>query len=322
MTAAVAAGRSASGHGVRPFDSGRDLTALADLIEVGFAEKLDHSGRRMVRGLRTLGRLGWLGGLLSRWLLPPAANPRGYVWEEEGVVLGNASLLPVKGYPQRWVMANVVVLPEKRRKGIGRSLVNKSIAHARERGAQEIILQVDRDNVGATSLYHALGFSSSVMRTTWVGRMSQMNLSPSTNPIVRRRQASEWRQQLQLARNLHPEGLIWPYPSSAAYFRPRMWHQHLGLRLDRHWVWSKGGRLIGSISLRWGPEPGYLRLILLVDDEGREQIEGDLIAASLRPIQPFGDVIMLDYPADVAASTLRQIGFSEQRQLVWMRLKL
>jgi ribosomal protein S18 acetylase RimI-like enzyme len=322
LTAAVSAGQSASGHGLRPFDSGRDLMALADLIEIGFAENLDRSGRRMVRGLRSMGRLGWLGGLLSRWLLPPAGNPRGFVWEEEGVVLGNASLLPVTGYLHRWVMANVVVLPKERRKGIGRSLVNKSIEYARAGGAREIILQVDHDNIGATSLYHSLGFSSSSPRATWVGRMSQVNLPTSINPYVRRRKTSEWRQQWQLAQSLHPEGLVWPYPSSAAYFRPSVWQQHLGLHFDRHWVWSEGDRLIGSISLRRGYEPGNLRLILLVDEKGREKIEGELIAASLGPLQPFGDVIMLDYPAGVAAARLRQIGFLEQRRLVWMRLKL
>ena len=94
------------------------------------------------------------------------------------------------------------------------------------------------------------------------------------------------------------------------------------MRLDRHWVWSEGDRLIGSISLRRGYEPGNLRLILLVEEKGKEKVEGELIAASLGPLQPFGDVIMLDYPAGVAASRLRQIGFLEQRRLVWMRLKL
>jgi GNAT superfamily N-acetyltransferase len=289
---------------------------------MGFAENLDRSGRRMVRGLRSMGKLGWLGGLLSRWLLPPAANPKGFVWEEEGAVIGNASLLPVTGYPHRWVMANVVVLPKERRKGIGRLLVNRSIEYARDRGASEIILQVDHDNVGATSLYHSLGFSSSIPRTTWVARMSQVNLPTSINSNVRRRKTSEWRQQWQLARSLHPDGVMWPYPSSAAYFRPRVWQQQLGLRLDRHWIWSEGDRLIGSISLRGGYETRNLRLILMVEERRQEQIESDLIGAALRPLQPFSDVIKLDYPLGVAASTLRQIGFSEQRHLVWMRLKI
>jgi hypothetical protein len=218
-------------------------------------------------------------------------------------------------------MANVVVIPEERRRGIGQSLVKKSIAYACMRGAKEIILQVDHDNEGAISLYHSLGFSSSTPRTTWVGRMSQVNISPVKNPLVRRRETSEWRQQWHMAQVLYPEGLLWPYPTSAAYFRPRAWQQHLGLRLNRHWVWSEGGQIIGSSSLRWGIEPGNVRLILLVEPEGREGIEAELIAAALHSLHPLGDVILLDYPTGVATSTLQQIGLAEQRTLVWMHLK-
>ncbi len=321
MTATVAAGPSASGRGIRPFDPGRDLSALADLIEVGFAQNLDPSGQRLVRGLRALGRFGWLGGQLSRWLLPPAANPQGYVWEQDGVVLGNASLLPVTGYPQRWVLANVVVLPGQRRRGIGRILVKESIQHARRRGAQEIILQVDHDNEGAISLYHKLGFRSSIPRTSWVGRLSHMSL-PAEQPQVRRRERSEWQQQYRLARVLHPEGLVWPFPASAGYFRPRVLAKPLGLGADRHWVWVEDDRIDGSASLRWGLEAGSLRLILLVEQERKGELEGALVTAALNTLQPFGDVVQLDYPKDVAGSTFKEIGFSAQRHLLWMRLLL
>jgi ribosomal protein S18 acetylase RimI-like enzyme len=179
LTAAVTAGRPKRGHGLRRFDPGRDLSALADLIEAGFAERLDPSGRRMVRGLRLFGKLGWLGGLLGRWFLPPAANPQGFVWEEQGAVIGNASLLPVTNYSQRWVMANVVVLPERRRRGIGRTLVTRSIEHARSRGAREIILQVDLNNEAATALYLGLGFKAYEPRTTWIWGWD----SRLTNPV-------------------------------------------------------------------------------------------------------------------------------------------
>ena len=306
---------------MRPFNPGRDLSALADLIEVGFSKSLDRSGRRMVQGMRSLGRLGWLGGVLSRWVLPPAANPRGFVWEEDGRVLGNASLLPVLGYPHRWVMANVAVLPDQRRRGIGRSLVTASIGDAQHRGAHEIILQVDQENEDARLLYQSMGFTSSPPRTTWIGRVDQA-LEPTVASQVRRRVGSEWRNQWELARGLHPEGLVWPYPISAGYFRPRAWQQRLGLDLDRHWVWFEDERLLGSVSLRWGFEPGQLRMILLVEPESRGQIELSLITASLRNIQPMGDFIVMDYPMGAAEQIFRGMGFKVQRNLIWMRLAL
>ena len=322
MTAAVTAGARSTRRGIRRFDARRDLSALADLIELGFAENLDRSGRQMVQGLRTLGKLGWIGGWLSRWLLPPAANPKGYVWEANGVVQGNASMLPVTGYPSRWVMANVVVLPEQRRKGIARALVTQSIDDARKHGAREIILQVDQDNEGAMALYQSLDFSASPPRTTWTGRIASLNLTPGNPPNVRRRAQGEWRDQWRLAQTLHPEGLVWPFPPSPGYFREQSWSQRLGLRIDRHWVWSDSERLAGSVSLRWGLETGTLRLILLVDHPQRGIIEGELITAAARQLGQTNASIVLDYPSGVAESILNQVGLTERRQLVWMHLKL
>ncbi len=322
MTAAVTAGARSTQRGIRRFDARRDLSALANLIELGFAENLDRSGRQMVQGLRTLGKLGWIGGWLSRWLLPPAANPKGYVWEVNGVVQGNASLLPVTGHPSRWVMANVVVLPQQRRKGIARALVTQSIAYARNHGAREIILQVDQDNEAAMALYQSLDFSASPPRTTWTGRSASLNLVPGDLPNVRRRLQGEWRDQWRLAQTLHPEGLVWPFAQSPGYFKEQGWSQRLGLRVDRHWVWSDGERLAGSASLRWGLETGTLRLILLVDHPQRGNIEGDLITVALRQLARTNTSIVLDYPSGIAEAMLGQLGLVKRRQLVWMHLKL
>jgi hypothetical protein len=129
-------------------------------------------------------------------------------------------------------------------------------------------------------------------------------------------------QQWNLARALHPEGLIWPFPPSAGYFRPQAWKAHIGMRLDRHWVRFDGDQLIGSSSLRWGYEPGTLRLVLLVKKEQRGQIERELILAALEKGTPFGEIVQMDYPSGVADPSLRELGFKEQRTLIWMNLNL
>src|SRR3972149_2177395 len=91
-----------SRHGGRcPVGVTRALLPLADLLELVFGPDLDSAGRQLVRDMRALGRFGWLGGVLSRLILPPAAAPRGYVWEEAGRIVGNASLLPVAGHAER-----------------------------------------------------------------------------------------------------------------------------------------------------------------------------------------------------------------------------
>src|SRR5512134_3714944 len=108
---ATAAPRALPGDGMRLVDPRRDLSGLADVIESAFADSLDLAGRRMADEMRRYGRLGWLGWLLGRFLLPPAAYPKGYVWIEDGHLVGNASLMPVQGAADRWVLANVAVYP-------------------------------------------------------------------------------------------------------------------------------------------------------------------------------------------------------------------
>ena len=167
MTAGVLARQAPATSGLRPIDPRRDMAQVADLIEVAFRGDLDPMGRRMVREMRAMGRAGWIGWALSRVLLPPAARPQGFVWEQDGRVVGNAGVLPVRGFPERWVLANVAVSPEYRRRGIGRQMVEAAIDHARQGGGESLYLQVGQDNGPARYLYEALGFQTLTTRTSW-----------------------------------------------------------------------------------------------------------------------------------------------------------
>jgi hypothetical protein len=166
-----------------------------------------------------------------------------------------------------------------------------------------------------------LGFKAYEPRTTWIGRGSKLNIAVTSDSKVRRRQAKEWHQQWQLARKLYPEGIIWPYPLNSAYFHQRGW-KALGMGFERHWVRFEQQRLIGSLSLRLGLEPGTLRLILMVDEDFRGSIESELISGALSSYPSLSDVIQFDYPTGVADADIRRLGFSENRKLIWMQLNL
>ena len=58
MTAGAIARPSKSSPGLRTIDPRRDMGQVADLIEIAFRGDLDGTGRRMVREMRTLGRIG------------------------------------------------------------------------------------------------------------------------------------------------------------------------------------------------------------------------------------------------------------------------
>ena len=322
MTAAVSAGSHSRDHGLRPFDARHDLGALADLIETSFAEQLDQAGRQMVAGMRLLSRLGWLGWLLSRWLLPPAANPIGYVWEQDGQVVGNASLMPVRNYGRRWVMANVAVQPRYRRHGIGSRLVGAAIETARERGARQVILQVDQENQAAQSMYGQFGFKLLTDRSTWFRPRGLAPTHTTEDTRARVREDDEWQDQFTLASRLHPEGLIWPFPTVASIFRPRGLAGWTGAASYLHWVWRTAENLEASLSLRPGVEPGIQRLVLVASPAARDLAEGALLDCVLARPASKRTAFVIDYPTGVAGPAFSERGFIERRQLRWMGLEL
>ncbi len=314
MTAGAIAQASQSSRGLRTIDPRRDMGQVADLIEITFRGDLDGTGRRMVREMRTLGRIGWVGWAISRLLLPPSARPLGFVWEEDGRIVGNANLLPVSGHPRRWVMANVAVHPEYRRRGIARQMIGASDELALKAGAEAIYLQVERHNKAALTLYRSMGYVALATRTTW--RRSRGLPNPnriSQGEAVRLRRASEWTQQWALAKRVSPEGIIWPHPLDPGYFRPAgIFRRQAKLHLVRR----EAGRLVGSLSVH-----GTIvqRFALLVDPALQGQIEEELLSQALNRVRARRRSILLDYPTDVAVETLRGLGFREERALTWMR---
>ena len=123
---------AASTPQMRPFDARRDLQTVADLIELGFSETLDDEGLRYLSQMRATAtsykQFGWLGiaGYLGNFSMA------GYVWEEAGQLVGNLNLIPyLAGARRNYLIANVVVHPNYRRKGIGRALTVRAIEQAR-----------------------------------------------------------------------------------------------------------------------------------------------------------------------------------------------
>ncbi len=53
---------------------------------------------------------------------------------------------------------NVAVLPEFRRNGIAKALVERFVEHARELGTENILLEVRTSNLTAINLYEKMGF--------------------------------------------------------------------------------------------------------------------------------------------------------------------
>lgn len=310
MTAAAVVSPSAV-DGLRPVDPRRDLVGLADLIETAFAETLDRQGHEMTSEMRRFGRLGWLGWMLGHLVLPPAAFPQGYVWTEDGVLVGNASLLPVESAPQRWVLANVSVLPGRRRRGIARALVAACLELAAARSAEEVILQVKAGNEGARSLYAAFGFESRGTRVTW--RQSRPIGFTATDP-ARRRHPGEWEAHWELIQGLHPHGLVWPYPLRRSMFRPPSWPTG---GIWEHWVWPESGPIAAAASGRID-STGAFHVFLVCSPASRGRAEAPLVETIRRDVSARGGLLRIETDDDPEGPGLAPLGFLSEQRLTWM----
>lgn len=80
-----------------------------------------------------------------------------------GVVDGYAGLFAPHGAHEGDIQT-IAVAPEARRSGLGRTLILSLIAEARERGVEQVFLEVRADNPGAEHLYETLGFEQIAVR--------------------------------------------------------------------------------------------------------------------------------------------------------------
>src|SRR5512145_1124148 len=167
---------------LRPLNVLRDLSAVADLIEVCFSPTMDNDGQRYLSDMRRASHddsfLRWASRMTETASLPMM----GYVWEQDGQIIGNASLIPFRDKGKRiYLIANVATHPDHRRRGIGRILTQRAIAHARKKNTTSIWLHVRDDNPGAIKLYEDLGFQEVARRTDWQANPDSSFPKPPTD---------------------------------------------------------------------------------------------------------------------------------------------
>nr|MBN1229446.1 GNAT family N-acetyltransferase [Anaerolineae bacterium] len=221
MSAALANLRTATrrGQGLQPARIDRDLSQIAELIELCFAGRLDSGGRNAIREMKAMGRLGIL--LLPLALLDSALRlgiATGYVWRANDRVVGNASLYRAGDHPflgPGWLVANVAVHPDYRRQGIARQLMNETLALAGRRRGDWVCLQVDAGDPAPIALYESLGFERQDRMSQWEAGMvypaweGQKPLSGE----VRLRQPGEIGKEIDLIFNrARPGAMAWTRP--------------------------------------------------------------------------------------------------------------
>lgn len=149
---------------VRPFKLPEDLPLIADVIINSFQypenEKwsLQAEDRIMIANSLKKLRYMWPIVKISHFLSPKLKNMmKGFVWEQEGKLIGTI-IIHKLGDTDTWLIGSIGVLPEYRRKGIARKLMNAGIDLILYRHGRRVILNVIEGNTPACSLYKSLGF--------------------------------------------------------------------------------------------------------------------------------------------------------------------
>jgi ribosomal protein S18 acetylase RimI-like enzyme len=314
--------------GVRPLDVSRDLKAVAELIAAAFRDDMDPSGERSVREMRTAGRWAFLFGWIDRLSPPGEGMAPGFVWVEDNRVVGTLSVRRV-AYGRGWLIGNVAVAPEWRRRGIARQLMMAAIDLAHQRRGDWVALQVRSDNAGAGALYESLGFKS-IGESILYRRTKSVQVTPPTTPIegLRRARASEADRIYSLAQSATPESLRWTEPLRRDDFWmgfDRDLNNWLMGRRETWWVIDSGSGLVGAVHAEAVRPPDDGRLGVWVAPGWHGQYEDALVRTALAAL---GDAAnrptIAGVPATSAAaiSVLESVGFEMLRRLTHMWLEL
>ncbi len=329
--AAAALTKSAVQNGLQPVDLSRHLGGVAELIELCFRAELDAAGRGLIREMHLLSRAGPALRVLQLMFMGQQPWSMGYVWVEGGRVVGSVSTQRAASRSTTFLVANVAVHPDYRRRGIALAMLRATLAMIRGQGGAEVILQVDDDNLAAVTLYRGLGFARVATSAHWV-RSSHTPPPPfvATGHDLRLRGPNDWAQQFALATLVRPEGLTWGHALRPEDFRPgpiKWLNQFFAGRSEEHWVHNEppaaGGRLIGSLSIQFNTPDGD-RLGLLVHPDFQGRLERPLLVRGLRRLGRRPWPARIEYNADDegASQTLTELGFQPRRTLRWMRSSL
>jgi len=311
---------SKSDSQLRPFDIRRDLGAVADLVELCFADTLDSDGRDYVARMRSAARNSPFLGLASaaaEWASVPMG---GFVYLQDGRLVGNASLIPyyVKGR-RFFLIANVAVHPDYRRQGIARRLTERAIEFGRQKGTPSTWLHVREENFGAVRLYQNLGFLERAVRTTWI---SQPDYTPGEPPPGMRfinPDSQQWPVYQAWLQHSYPQELSWHIPFHASALNPG-WQGTLSRFLYntyvQQWGLLHGDRLLGVAA--WQSTTARANWLWLAAPQVADEEAMRALLLYARRYAPTQRPLVLDYPAHRFDPAIEAAGFAAQQTLIWM----
>lgn len=307
---------------LRPVDIRKDLDKIADLIEICFSQTMDEDGKAYLRQLRRSAddarRLGWAASLVEENHIPIS----GYVWEENDQIIGNLTLIPLQRYGEKiHLVANVAVLPQYRRKGIGEKLTKAAISYVQKHNNNSIWLQVRDDNYPAEILYRNLGFIERARRTTWHSYSGDPVPPVTPGYEITGLSMADWNKQERMLGVIYPSSVIWNLPVSIDKFKPTLISQFTRVftgETHKSWALRRCGELLGTLT--WETARTWAdNLWVGTKFEYQETVLSNLLPHAMGTIhrtQPQA----VNYPAGEAEAVFSRYGFIKHLTLIWMEL--
>jgi hypothetical protein len=247
----------------------------------------------------------------------------GFVWEVDGRIVGNLSLIPLRKSGHRvYLIANVAVHPDFRRHGIARKLTQRALVRLAQQRETEVWLQVRDDNPAAIDLYRSLGFNDQAARTTWRIRPADfkgVSITAQDGLSVRRLRRGDWEMQRSALDEAYPQAIRWNLPVNFHRFGPGVYQTIVNFMegaLIKHWAVCVDRKCQGVIT--WQKSDSYANNLWLAFPDGRDET---LLLFGLGHVMRHiarNHPLSIDYPKGRYVEALRDMGFAEFRTLIWM----
>lgn len=310
---------------IRRFDLARDGEIVADLIEAAFGLKNDPDGQnvliQMRENARRLKQASWM---------PLSGSVLGFVWEINGRLVGNISLIPFTHESQKLhLLANVAVDPALRGQGIGKALTSHALQFSRQVGVREVWLQVKRENDAAIRMYQRLGLNPEHCLNVWKKSALQNTNRRYHYPYpnlyeLRSRVFGDWQSQDEWFRRNYPPATRWYSALDFGNLSPRAWLNPLkwGKMIELHHYSLYAGKELAAVLSHQRTSLRSDNLYIAAPQTSSEsECVGVLLNQFLQENWA-GKPLTVEYPAGRASSGFESSGFTLARTLLWMHAKI